>query len=211
MNKVEATVDKRDSPLNFSEISVLGYFCRVGRHGEIGRFLDREQAQPSRRRLVVLRTKRGLEIGTVLRPISMEPRHQGSFSDSTSIDFDGTLLRVCTPEDQLLHEKLEEAAKSAFVACQDYLIQHQLGDRLLDVEALHDAKTLYFYFLGLPSETIAPKLDQLVEIFQSTVRESQFAKLLDEGCGPGCGTEEKGGCGTSGSCAVCVIAKACKK
>ncbi len=211
MNKVEATVDELDSTLSFPKNSVFGYFCRVGRHGEIGRFLDREHVRPSRRKSVVLRTKRGLEIGTVLRPILLESLSQSSLSNSANIDFDGTLLRACTTEDQLLHEKLEEAAKSAFVACQDYLIQHQLEDRLLDVEALHDAKTLYFYFLGLPSETIVPKLDELVEIFQSTVRESQFAKLLDEGCGPGCGTEEKGGCGTSGSCAVCVIAKACKK
>jgi cell fate regulator YaaT (PSP1 superfamily) len=211
MNNLETTEGKPVSNLGFSQVSVAGYFCRVGRHGEIGRFVDRERVQPSRGRSVVLRTKRGLEIGKVLRPITLKHLSKGSSINSANIDFDGTLLRVCTAEDQLLREKLEEAAHTAFISCQDYLTQNLLGDRLLDVEALLDAKTLYFYFVGLPSEEIAPQLDKLVEIFQTTVRESQFAKLLDEGCGPGCGTEEKGGCGTSGSCAVCVIAKACKK
>jgi hypothetical protein len=127
------------------------------------------------------------------------------------MDFDGTLLRTCTLEDQLLREKLDEAARVAFNSCQEFLTVNRLGDSLLDVEALLDAKTLYFYFLGPPSDAIAPQLDKLVEIFQTTVRESQFAKLLEEGCGPGCGTEEKGGCGSSGSCTVCVIAQACRK
>lgn len=191
-------------------VVAVGYYCRVGRHGEIGRFRNATGLSIKRSDSVVLRTVRGIELGTSLRPYSVENKHE-ELASAASIDFDGTILRRCSPEDRLLSEKLNEAAREAFQACQVYLVEHQLHDTLLDVEALLDAKTLYFYFLGEPSNELNTELDKLVAIFQETVRTSQFAKLLDEGCGPGCGTEEKGGCGTSGSCAVCVIAKACKK
>jgi cell fate regulator YaaT (PSP1 superfamily) len=211
MNEASITKEIGESEPKFDAVLSPACFCRIGRHGEIGCFIDRDRAQPSRGRSVVLRTRRGLEVGTVLRTVEIASQSYGKLGESTSVEFDGTLLRICTPEDQILREKLEQAAMAAFNSCQDYLALHQLGDTLLDVEALLDAKTLYFYFLGEPSEVIAQQLDRLVEIFQTTVRESQFAKLLEEGCGPGCGSEEKGSCGTSGSCAVCVIAKSCKK
>jgi len=72
-----------------------------------------------------------------------------------------------------------------------------------------DGKTLYFHFVGVPGEYLTNHLQCLAEIFQREVQTSQFAKLLEHGCGPGCGTEEKGGCGDGGACTVCIVAKAC--
>jgi hypothetical protein len=122
---------------------------------------------------------------------------------------DGKILRKQTPEDQLLLKQLLSSASSAADECQKFLDLNQSGDCLLDVEPMMDGKTLYFHFVGTPEESVAQYLQELAEIFQRDVQASQFAKLLEHGCGPGCGTEEKGGCGDGGSCTVCVIAKAC--
>jgi cell fate regulator YaaT (PSP1 superfamily) len=189
------------------------FYCRVGKHGETGLFWDRYQARPRRGQKIVVRTNRGLEIGHVLAG-KKEPLHQTVSTDFENASLgsnDGTILRLCTQEDQLLASKLQSYANEAYEACQKFLREQQTTDTLLEVEALLDARTLYFYFLGEPSEIASGELEKLAAIFQHTVQESQFARLLDSGCGPGCGTEEKGGCGTDGSCTVCVIAKACKK
>jgi len=124
---------------------------------------------------------------------------------------DGKILRSITAEDHLLQKQLDEAANTAFEDCQCYLQKIDSRDCLLEVEPLMDGKTLYFHFIGTPDDSVTNHLQSLAEIFRETIQTSRFAKLLEEGCGPGCGTEEKGGCGTSGSCTVCVIAKSCQK
>ena len=167
---------------------------------------------------VVVRTARGIEIAEVMSPAS-PPKpalNETSFTTdsstvSTTDSTDGKILRRLTAEDRLLQQQLTHAAKLAFESCQQHLIKTGSRDCLLDVEPLMDGKTLYFHFIGTPDESLTEHLQSLAEIFRATVQASQFAKLLDEGCGPGCGTEEKGSCGDSGTCSVCVIAKACKK
>ncbi len=124
---------------------------------------------------------------------------------------DGKILRSLTAEDRLLQQKLSQAAQTAFESCQQLLRESNSRECLLEVEPLMDGKTIYFHFVGTPDESLTEQLQSLAEVFRETVQESRFATLLEEGCGPGCGTEEKGSCGDSGACTVCVFAKACKK
>jgi len=160
---------------------------------------------------VVLRTARGIEIAEILNHVSNAPAESAADIKASIDATDGKILRSVTPEDRLLLQQLLEAANVALDNCQKLLAETDSRDCLLEVEPLLDGRTLYFHFLGTPDERLSAPLQSLAEIFCETVRASRFAALLEEGCGPGCGTEEKGGCGESGSCTVCVIAKSCKK
>ncbi len=186
------------------------YLCRVGRHSQIGKFRNPESVARLRGQDVVLRTARGIEIGQILNQVSIAA-NDSDIDSKVAVDAtDGKILRSVTPEERLLQQQLLKAANTAFESCQQLLREIGNRDCLLEVEPLLDGRTLYFHFIGTPDDSLTTHLHSLVEIFRETVQESQFAKLLEEGCGPGCGTKEKASCGDSGTCTVCVIAKACK-
>jgi len=194
------------------------YYCRVGKHGQVGRFRDVQRKNRDRNEAVLVRTTRGVEPATVLSAVSFKDFPTSKMttsavnkttSETIAETTDGKILRKQTPEDDLLQKQLNLSAEAASVACQAYLDVNRHADCLLDVEPMMDGKTLYFHFVGVPSESLTQHLQKLAEIFQQEVQSSQFAKLLEHGCGPGCGTEEKGGCGDDGACTVCVVAKAC--
>jgi hypothetical protein len=187
------------------------YFCRVGRHGTIGRYRAVRRLKISRGDQLIVRTNRGVELAMCLRMADqLEASLEGpaAFTEQAR---DGKIIRVCSSEDRLLIQKLSEAAMEAFETCQDWLIKHALSDVLLEVEPLLDGRTIYFHFLGIPSEALKSHLESLASIFEATAKSSSFAKLLDEGCGPGCGSDGARGCGSEGGCSVCVVAKACGK
>ncbi len=187
------------------------YFCRIGKHSQIGKFRNLKSVDRPRGQEVVVRTARGIEIAEVLSQATSKSTYSLENSNSIVDAADGKILRSLTPEDRLLQQQLAKAATTAFESCQQLLQEIESQDCLLEVEPLLDGKTLYFHFIGTPDEGLTNQLQLLAEVFRETVQESRFAKLLEEGCGPGCGTEEKGSCGESGACTVCVVAKACKK
>ncbi len=176
---------------------------RVGFNGQIGRFLADEVGQLRRMDRTICRTARGLEIGVVL-----------GFAEGTlgSGAADGRVLRRTTPEDELLLGHLQQLGEEAYVSCTEWLRQIDAHATLLQVEPLLDGKTLYFHFLSTVSEQIQAYLDNLVAIYEQKVLLSQFANLLHNGCGPGCGTSSaKNGCSARGGCAVCKVASHCSK
>jgi hypothetical protein len=215
------TISASDDSSMYSEAireESYAFYCRVGKHGQIGRFRDIQQKTRVRGEQVLVRTRRGVEPATILSAVSKDHfsgtqvSHTSDLEPRLSVsndEVDGKILRTQTPEDQMLLKQLMASASSAAASCQRFLDVQQTGDCLLDVEPMMDGKTLYFHFVGVPEDAVTEHLQELAEIFQRDVQESQFAKLLEHGCGPGCGTEEKGGCGEGGSCTVCVIAKAC--
>lgn len=204
----EASLPTAVNAVSPASTAAEGYFCRVGHHGQVGRFHAAGTTPFSRGQTVVLRTARGVELGTILAPrLGASPAsNPGSAWPSSA---DGTILRPASTEDRWLQQSLEAAAHQAFHACQAFLTAHDYPDVLLDVEPLLDARTLYFYFVGTPTLELRPQLEQLASIFHETVRQSLSARQLDEGCGPGCGTSTAAGCGSSGGCSVCVVAQAC--
>lgn len=150
---------------------------------------------------VICRTPRGIEIAEVLSELS----GQETFAQEAK------WIRRTREEDRFLLKKLEEMSLPASEACQRYLEEQNASDVLLEVEPLLDGRTLYFHFLGEPSPAVEEVIDRLADEYQSTVAKSRFAELVEKGCGPGCGTKEKSGCGTSQGCAVCAIAGGCTK
>ena len=149
---------------------------------------------------VVCRTSRGIELGEVLTATRPE---------LVLVEGTGKFIRRSRPEDQLLWRQLKALSINASSVCQQFLQERGLPDILIEVEPLIDGRTLYFHFLGEPSSETEQHVRELSEVYQKNVASSRFAKMLEHGCGPECGTKEKSGCGTSGGCAVCAIAGGC--
>jgi hypothetical protein len=117
------------------------------------------------------------------------------------------LLRPVTGQDELLEERLTRYKEEAIQECRQALVDMNCSVELLDVDHLFDGRTLIFYFLGELPDSMQAVPDQLAKRYEKRVRTTELARLLEEGCGPGCGTE-KSGCSSSG-CAICLVAGGC--
>jgi len=173
------------------------HFVRVGLMGSVGRFAAADRQRYARGTRVVCRTARGLEVGEVLSPAELPAEA-----------CDGTLLRRVTVEDDLLISRLEKNRDEAFLACSERLAELRLPSILLDVEHLFDGQSLYFYFLGEGSPELDHLTAELASVYEAKAQLQKFADTLTAGCGPNCGTEEGGGCG-SGGCSTCAVVGAC--
>ncbi len=182
-----------------STVAARHHFVRVSVLGQVGRFTSVDAVSYTRGMRVVCRTSRGLEVGEILGPVSGDER----------VAADGSILRGLTVEDDLLVARLERNRREAFAACEAELSQMGVDIPLLDVEQLFDGGALYFYFLGEVPPEVTAMTERLAETYNAAAGISQFADLLETGCGPGCGTAEKEG-GCSGGCGSCAVAAACK-
>lgn len=177
------------------------HYIRVGTLGQVGRFDATSGERFARGHRVVCRTRRGLEVGEVLKA----PQGDEAYAPS-----DGAVLRRVTPEDDLLLARLERDRQAAFEACARLITERKLAATLIDVEHLFDGQSLYFYFLGEVTPEIDALTQDLAAAYEAKVQFRQFADALEHGCGPDCGTEAGGGCGTEAGCASCSIASACR-
>lgn len=166
--------------------------------GHVGRFRPVDGLRPRRGERVIVRTDRGLEIGESL-----------TYDDGPG-EADGPLLRRFTQQDALLAERLERNRGAAYEACVRLLAERGSASVLLDVEHLFDGRGLYFYYLGEPDPTAEAISAELADAYDATAGFGQFADTLQQGCGPGCGTDSaENGCGTPGGCTTCAVASAC--
>lgn len=172
------------------------YYVRIGSMGEI--FSVQTPSRLDRSTRILVRTTRGVEVAAV---VTEEPpsRH----SRVPAVRF----VRRMTAEDDLLLERLERHKREAVEACREALRTSGSASVLLDVDQLFDGGTLILHFLGPVDDLGEAATRQVIERYESIVRSGEFAKLLEEGCGPGCGTSEGAGCG--GGCAGCAVAEAC--
>jgi cell fate regulator YaaT (PSP1 superfamily) len=173
------------------------HLVRIGALGTVGRFTSVDAVRYPRASRVIVRTGRGLEVGEVLA----EPA--GADADSA----DGSILRGVTVADDLLIARLEKNRSEAYAACAKRLSEMQSPAALMDVEQLFDGRTLVFYFLGEMTGELEALTNELAELYESRVQFRQFADAVNEGCGPGCGTESAAGCKTCVS--SCAVAAAC--
>jgi hypothetical protein len=177
------------------------HLIRVGAMGQVGRFAAVDAMRYPRHARVIVRTRRGLEIGEVLAP--PDDRDDGhTFAD-------GDLLRGMTIEDELLSARLEKNRHEAYVACAALLADEQPSAMLVDVEHLFDGQGLFFYFLGEVPPEVESYSHRLAETYETKVQFRKFTETLIEGCGPGCGTEEVKGRGGCEACTSCAVAGAC--
>jgi cell fate regulator YaaT (PSP1 superfamily) len=169
--------------------------------GQVGRFAAVDAVRYPRRSRVIVRTRRGLELGEVLTP----PED----SDDGRTFSDGELLRGVTVQDELLQARLERNRQEAYAACAAMLAENRMSAVLVDVEHLFDGQGLFFYFLGDVTPEMESYTTRLAETYEAKVQFRKFTETLIEGCGPGCGTEEAKGQGGCESCSSCAVASAC--
>jgi hypothetical protein len=181
-------------------MSCRDHLVRIGVFGHVGRFVSVDPVSFDRGSRVICRSGRGLEVGEVLAHTDRVAARGES---------DGSLLRRMTSEDELLWARLQKNRTAAFTACQALLESQQAEAALIDVETLFDAKTLYFYFLGVVPPEIQSTVDALAVAYESKAKIGDFATAVEHGCGPNCGTDEAEGCG-SGSCSTCSLVASCK-
>ena len=129
-------------------------------------------------------------------------------SRGDSSEPDGLLLRRMTSEDELLDSRLQRFKIEAMTACERTIAEHGLDATLLDAELLHDGISLFFYYLGEPTEELESITASLAETYDARAQLRRFTETVEQGCGPDCGTEEGAGCG-SGGCETCAVAAAC--
>jgi len=175
------------------------HLVRVGAMGHVGPFAAADATVYPRGSEVILRTQRGLELGTILA---------APHAVDENAPPEGQILRGMTVEDQLLQARLEKNRDEAFQACTELLRERQIDATLLDVEQLFDGQSLFFYFLGDVSPEVTALTAELAEAYETQVQMHKFAETLTAGCGPGCGTEEAAGSGCV-SCTSCAVAGAC--
>jgi cell fate regulator YaaT (PSP1 superfamily) len=173
--------------------------------GQVGRFAAVDAVRYPRHNRVIVRTRRGLEIGSILT----EPDDSDDGLDDGRAFADGDILRGMTVEDNLLEARLEQHRHEAYEACATLLAEHKLSAVLVDVEHLFDGQGLFFYFLGDVPTSIEDYTGRLAEAYETKVQFRKFTETLIEGCGPGCGTEEAKGQGGCESCTSCAVASAC--
>lgn len=168
------------------------FFVRIGSLAEI--HAARSPLPLNRGRRVIVRTDRGVELGEIAGP---------SLSGSPA-DPSVRIIRPTSEEDELLIRRLQRHKREAVEACRTALAESGSSTMLLDVDQLFDGGTLIMHFLG-PVDAIAETVTkQIADRYESIVRSRHFSKLLRDGCGPDCGTEQGGGCGSS--CAGCSVA-----
>src|SRR5687767_8701227 len=134
------------------------HLVRVGAMGQVGRFAAVDAVCYPRHSRVIVRTRRGLEIGEVLAPPS-----NGGNSPSEA---DGDLLRGVTIEDDLLVARLEKHRQAAFEACNFLLAENGISAVLVDVEHLFDGQGLFFYFLGNVPPEVETLTGRLAEAYE---------------------------------------------
>ncbi|MEM8671158.1 MAG: hypothetical protein AAGG48_26780 [Planctomycetota bacterium] len=178
-------------------------FVRLGSLGEI--HAARSQKQLLRGRRVLVRTSRGVELAEVLGPRAHDRGAVDSQSGTDPTRFgernEIRVLRATTPEDELLIKRLQKYKREAVTDCQRALAESRSEALLLDIDQLFDGGTLIMHFLGKVDQTAEEITQTIAQRYESIVRTRQFATLLEEGCGPSCGTSEASGCG--GGCAGC--------
>lgn len=177
------------------------HLVRVGAMGQVGRFAAGDARHYPRHSRVIVRTRRGLEVGLVLALPDGRDDPRG-FAD-------GELLRGVTVQDELLLARLERDRQQAYAACAALLAKHGVPAVLVDVEHLFDGQGLFFYFLGEVPAELETYTEELAEAYEANVQFRKFTETLIEGCGPGCGTEEAKGQGGCDSCTSCAVASAC--
>jgi hypothetical protein len=169
--------------------------------GQIGRFAALDAVRYPRRSRVIVRTRRGLELGEVL-----SPPDEG---DDGRAFADGDLLRGVTVQDELLQARLEKNRHDAYAACTLMLAENAVPAVLVDVEHLFDGQGLFFYFLGEVTPELEAYTSRLADAYEAKVQFRKFTETLIKGCGPGCGTDEVKGRGGCEGCTSCAVASAC--
>jgi len=167
----------------------LRYLVNYGNAAFLGRFVG--DARRDRGDRVVLRTLRGLEIGSVL------------CEDSSTLPSDGDLVRHASSDEENQHSRNRDAAALAL---------HQIDSAdvlIVDLEYLLDDSPAFASVVADPSSDLNSLGDSLSRQLNRPVLIQNLGIApapapAASGCGkPGCGSTPGGGCGDCGTGGGC--------
>jgi cell fate regulator YaaT (PSP1 superfamily) len=152
----------------------------IVRHGVmrfLGDFESGDVVHCSRGSRVLARSERGLEIGDVLCEVT--PGTMAMIAEPTH----GQIIRLLTPEDQIVADGLRDKERKEFEACTRFVQQRQLQMALVDVEHLFGGERIVFYFLSEKRVDFRELVKDLAREFQTRIEMRQIgvrdeAKLL---------------------------------
>lgn len=117
---------------------------RYGVISEVSRFVP--SGEPIERGArVVVRTRRGLEIGTVLDTVKSRPNGHSNEEDGDSAE---TILRPATDNDAATFDELRTAVPQEYAAWSARIREWNLELELIDLEWTLDREKLILYVLG---------------------------------------------------------------
>lgn len=171
---------------------------RYGAIGEVARFGVETDQQIERNERVVIRTARGLEVGTLLESVGGKSNAE---TDAAAGD-DPAVLRVAGSDDETALQ--DQAAKRAaeFEAWQARIADWKVDLQLIDLEWTLDGEKLILYVLndrGPACTTLALQAAAaglgVIEVQPVDHEGPVQLELGGGGCGSG-----GGGCGSGGGC-----------
>lgn len=170
------------------------YVVSHGSAGDFGRFAAAGPLACERGDRVVVRTRRGLEVGAVL--CAATPQHATHLPETA-----GELLRRVTPEDEQIAAGVRAREQQLFTDARQLAAELALPLEVLDVETTLDGHQVTLFFLRWAEADERPLVSALSKKYEAMVALRDLALPAGaSGCGkPGCGS---GGCG-SGGCGSC--------
>jgi len=137
---------------------------------------------------VIVETARGIEYGTVVSG----PKE---IDDEKVIQPLKPVLRVATPEDDIIEKKNKEKEKEAFKICLEKIKNHKLDIKLIDAEYTFDNNKVLFYFTADGRIDFRELVKDLASVFKTRIELRQIG-VRDE-------TKILGGIGICGRTLCC--------
>ena len=137
---------------------------------------------------VIVETARGIEYGTVVSG----PKE---IDDEKVIQPLKPVLRVATPEDDIIEKKNKEKEKEAFKICLEKIKNHKLDMKLIDAEYTFDNNKVLFYFTADGRIDFRELVKDLASVFKTRIELRQIG-VRDE-------TKILGGIGICGRTLCC--------
>jgi cell fate regulator YaaT (PSP1 superfamily) len=178
------------------------YLLSYGNAGDFGRFHPVKPLTCGRGDRAVIRSARGLELGTVLCRATTGLAH---YLPNTSV---GQLLRLASREDEQTAERMRNRSQEVFDHGRELASALALPLEILDVEVLLDGQQAVVHHIRYQECDVRPFVSGLSKRHQVQIALHDLTKTAadEEGCGrPDCG-RGKGGCGScgeGGGCSTC--------
>lgn len=157
------------------------YVVRYGTMRHLGEFGARDVSRDetlSRGSKVIVRSHRGTEYGEILSEATERTRELLGRTDST-----GRILRVATPDDDVVREENWRRAESYFAGGREEIASHGLAMQLVDVELLFGGEKMIFFYLSEDRVDFRELVRSLAKRFKTRIEMRQIgirdeAKLL---------------------------------
>lgn len=154
------------------------YIVRYGLIRHLGQFTVKGPQTYSRSHSVVVRTDRGLELGTVL--CEATDRAVGFLGKSDVI---GQIIRSASMEDEQATDDINDKERDEFQICQEMIRERKLQMQLVDVEHILGGERVIFFYLAEKRVDFRELVKALAKHFYTRIEMRQIgvrdeAKLL---------------------------------